>query len=321
MKLGVFTPVVSFMGLEEALKYLSGLGVQAAEMGTGGYPGDAHLKPAEIIGNPAKIAEIKGLFEKYNIELAAVSTHNTPLHPQKETAEKARKEIEDAILTAEALGVETVVGFSGCPGDCENSKYPNWATCSWPNDFLEILDWQWNEVAIPYWKKTADFAKAHGVKRIAFEMHPGFLVYNVPTLLKLRAAVGDVIGANFDPSHLYWQGVEPVEAIRALKGAIYHFHAKDTRIDARNTAVNGVLDTQSYADIEKRSFVFRTVGYAHGKQHWNDIISALKLAGYDGVVSIEHEDGLMSPKEGLEKAVAFLKDVLIYENAGEAWWI
>ena len=151
-------------------------------------------------------------------------------------------------------------------------------------------------------------------------MHPGFAVYNPKTLLRLREAVGDIIGANFDPSHLFWQGIDPVEAIKSLKGAIYHFHAKDTRIDEANTAVNGVLDTGSYGDILGRSWIFRTVGYGHYSQVWNDIISTLKAVGYDGAISIEHEDALMSSKEGPEKAIKFLKDVIIYETAGEMWW-
>ena len=152
-------------------------------------------------------------------------------------------------------------------------------------------------------------------------MHPGFVVYNPRTLLKLREAVGDIIGANFDPSHLFWQGIDPVYAIKELKGAIHHFHAKDTKIDEYETKVNGVLDTRSLADITNRSWIFRTIGYGHGKEVWNDIISALKMTGYDGAISIEHEDALMSSTEGLEKAIALLKEALIFENAGDMWWV
>ena len=320
MKLGVMNPVLNSMALEEALEYLNSLGVDCIEIGAGGYPGDVHLKPEELLGNPEKIEAYKALFKKNNIEICAVSCHGNPLHPQKEIAENYHNQFKNAILVAEALGVDTIIGFSGCPGDCEESKYPNWVTCAWPDDYTEILKWQWEEKIIPYWKDMAEFAKQHGIKKIAFEMHPGFAVYNPETLLKLRAAVGDIIGANVDPSHLFWQGIDPVCAIKALKGAIYHFHAKDTRIDPQNCAVNGVLDTKNYGDILERSWVFRTVGYGHGAEVWNDIISTLKSVDYDGVISIEHEDGLMSPKEGLEKAVKFLKNTLIYERAGEMWW-
>ena len=185
---------------------------------------------------------------------------------------------------------------------------------------MKILDWQWNEKLIPYWKKAAAFAGEHGVNKIALELHPGFCVYNTSSLLRLREAVGPAIGANFDPSHLIWQGMDPVEAIRALKGAIYHFHAKDTRVDPRNKAINGVLDTGHYGNLSDRSWTFRTVGYGHDYIYWKNMISMLKCVGYDGAISIEHEDALMSPEEGLDKAIEFLKDVIIYEQPADMWW-
>jgi sugar phosphate isomerase/epimerase len=165
----------------------------------------------------------------------------------------------------------------------------------------------------------AKFAYDHKVTHIAFEMHPGFVVYNPETLLKLRAAVtekcgaeiGAVIGANLDPSHLIWQGIDPVAAIRVLEGAIYHFHAKDTKIDKYNTAKFGVLDTKHYGDEAHRSWIFRSVGYGNGLDYWRDMISNLRLVGYDKVMSIEHEDSLMTPEEGLSHAVEFLKESII----------
>ena len=206
------------------------------------------------------------------------------------------------------------------PGDHDGAKYPNWVTCPWPEDFLAILDYQWNEVLIPYWKETVAFAKAHGVTKIALELHPGFAVYNTKSLLKLREAVGPEIGANLDPSHLFWQGMDPCLVIRELKDAIFHFHAKDTMIDKYNTALNGVLDTDHYGDIINRSWVFRSVGYGNDYATWKDIISTLRLVGYDYAISIEHEDGLMSQNEGLTKAADFLKQVLVYEDPGQMWW-
>lgn len=320
MKLGVLTVPLSSLSLEETMKFLSEQGVQTLEIGCGGFPGDAHLKPAEVLDGDAKAEEIKGLLKKYNLEICAISAHSNGVHPNQEVAAKAIEDFKNSVLVAEKLGVDTVVTFSGCPGDCPDSKYPNWVTCPWPGDFQEILDWQWNQVLIPYWKKAAAFAKEHHVNKIALEMHPGFCVYNPETLLKLRAAVGDIIGANFDPSHLFWQGMDPVQSIRALKGAIHHFHAKDTRIDAANKAVNGVLDSKRFDQLETRSWLFRTIGYGHDRAVWCDIISELRKTGYNGAVSIEHEDALMSPKEGLCKAIAFLKDVIIEESPAELWW-
>ena len=258
---------------------------------------------------------------KYGLDIAALACHGNPVHPNKEIANAYHEQFEAAICLAEKIGVKTIVGFSGCPGDCENSQYPNWSIASWPPDFQKIRDWQWNEKLIPYWKKEAKFAQEHGVNQIAFELHPGFCVYNPSTLLRLREAVGPVIGANLDPSHLFWQGIDIIAAIRALKGAIYHFHAKDTAIDPYNTAVNGVLDTPSFDRIDERPWVFRTVGYGHGEDTWRAIFSELRKAGYDGVISIEHEDGLMSTREGLEKAIEVLKRTIIFESReGDMYW-
>ncbi len=314
MKLSVLANLYGAKSLDETLQILTGLGVHTVEIGAGGYPGKAHCNPAELLADQGKLDEFVATFQKYDVEICALACHGNPLHPNKEIAESYDRDFKDAVLLAEKLGIDTVITFSGCPGDHDGAKLPNWVTCAWPDDYVEILNWQWEEKVIPYWKKTGEFAKAHGVSHIAFEMHPGFCVYNPETLLKLRAAVGDVIGANFDPSHLIWQGIDPVAAIRALSGAIYHVHAKDTKIDKYNTAVNGVLDTKHYGKELERSWVFRTVGYGNNESYWRDLVSNLRLCGYDRVLSIEHEDSVMSIDEGLRKAVSFLKDIVIYEE-------
>ena len=313
MKLSVLANLYGAKSLDETLKILSGLGVHTVEIGAGGYPGKAHCNPAELLADEKKYDEFVATFKKYDVEICALACHGNPVHPNREIAESYDRDFREAVLLAEKLGVDTVITFSGCPGDHEGAKLPNWVTCAWPDDYIEILNWQWNEKVIPYWTEMGAFCKAHNV-RIAFEMHPGFCVYNPETLLKLRAAVGDVIGANFDPSHLIWQGMDPVAAIRELKGAIYHVHAKDTKIDKYNTAKNGVLDTKHYGKELERAWVFRTVGYGNNESYWRDLVSNLRLCGYDKVLSIEHEDSVMSIDEGLRKAVAFLKDIIIEEE-------
>ena len=314
MRLGVFSVILSNEPFDKALKYLSGLGVTAVELGCGSYPGTKHCDPAELLADGAKCKDLKKIVADNGMIISALSTHGNPVHPDKDTAKKFHADYENAIKLAEKLGVDTVINFSGCPGDHDGAKYPNWVTCPWPEDFLEILKYQWDGVLIPYWKKTVEFAKNNGVKNLALEMHPGFCVYNPETLLRLRNAVdGKTIGANFDPSHLWWQGVDPIKAIIDLGAAIQHFHAKDVRIDPYNTAANGVLDTKHYTDELARSWVFRSVGYGHDMQTWRDIASALKLIGYDHAMSIEHEDSLMTPAEGLEKAIDFLKKAIIFE--------
>lgn len=320
MKLSVFSPVFGGKSLEETLSTLHELGVQAIELGAGGFPGTDHIVPDNLINNPDEINKLKKLLSKYDIEICALSCHGNAVHPDKNIALKFHSDFEKTCTLAGQLGVETVITFSGCPGGSPSDVTPNWVTCPWPEDFSAVLEYQWNDVLIPYWKKACEYAKSKGVKRIAFEMHPGFCVYNPETMLKMREAVGDMLGANFDPSHLFWQGIDPVYGIRKLGSAIYHFHAKDTKIDEINTKTNGVLDTKHYGDEINRSWIFRSVGYGHDYQCWKDMMSALRMVGYDGAISIEHEDSLMTPMEGLTKAITFLNEVMMFESKGEMWW-
>lgn len=320
MKLGVLTVPLYDRSFEDALKWLSERGVHTLEVGNGGFPGNTHINPDDYLGKPEKIAELKALLKKYDMTIAALSCHGNCVHPDKAVAAKFQSDYEKTVLMAEQLGIDTVVTFSGCPGGSKDDKTPNWVTCPWPEDFGKILDYQWNEVLIPYWKEAVEFANAHGVKKIALEMHPGFCVYNTTTLLKLRDAVGDTIGANFDPSHLIWQGIEPAEGIRLLGKAIYHVHAKDTFLDEANIKKMGVLSTVPYSQMLDRPWTFRTVGYGLSVTQWKNFVSMLRAVGYDGVLSIEHEDMLMSIEEGLEKAIVFLKDIISVESTGEMWW-
>lgn len=318
MKLSVFNPVLYSMSLEDSLKYLKSIGVSAMELGCGGFPGTTHASAVELAKNPKKLTELKDLFEKYGVDIVALSVHGNGVHPDKKVADAATADFNSACEIAGKLGVDRVVTFSGCPGDGKSTS-PNWVTCTWPNDYSDLLKYQWDEVLIPYWKKQAKVAKDAGVK-VCFEMHPGFMVYNAGTMMKLRDAVGDTLGANLDPSHLLWQGADIVSVIKYLGDAIYYFHAKDTMFNHDVTAINGVLDTQSYASEKERSWLFRTVGY--GAANWKDIITALRLVGYDHAISIEHEDSLMTPKEGLEKAVKYLQEIMIFDSAKtEMWWI
>ena len=321
MKLSVLANLYGSKPLDEALSILSGLGVHTIEIGGGGYPGKDHCNPAELLADEAKYNEFVATLKKYDTEICAIACHGNAVHPNKEIAAQFDADFRNAVLLAEKLGVDTIVTFSGCPGSDPDAKLPSWVTCPWPDEFLTTLEYQWNEVLIPYWKEAAAFAKAHNVPHFAFEMHPGFCVYNAETLLKLRAAVGDVIGANLDPSHLIWQGADIPAVVRALGPAIYHVHAKDTKIDPYNTGVNGVLDCKHYGDEIHRSWIFRTVGYGHDESFWRDFVSNLRLVGYDRVLSIEHEDSLMTIDEGLSKAVEVLNRVMIKEEkpCGMRW--
>lgn len=324
MKIGIFTALFGDKNLTETLDIVKAEGIEAVEFGAGAYPGAAHIDVAKLI--ESKQARDKLLKEVHSrgLSISAISVHGNPIHPVKTIADDHHEVFVNAVKLASLLGVECVNGFSGCPGDGPNAKNPNWVTCAWPDEFRDVLDWQWNRRVLPYWRKQAAYLKEHGVK-FCIEMHPGFVCYSNATLLKLRNGIGkngDAIGANFDPSHLWWQGIDPIAAVRELgtEGALYHVHAKDTRIDPYNSALNGNLDTKSYGDILARSWVFRSVGYGHGVEWWKDFVSNLRMVGYDHVLSIEHEDGLMSPMEGLRKAVQVLNASVISEPAGSMFW-
>jgi sugar phosphate isomerase/epimerase len=324
MKVGVFSFVFQdLLPFDQALDWITGVGAEAVEIGSGGYVaelGESYCKPSELLQDPAKLQDWKKLVDDHGLEISALSCHGNPLHPDPQVARLHQEEFRSTVLVAEKIGVRRVVTCSGCQGDSENSKYPNWVTCPWPPDFLRILEWQWEDQVIPYWQKEVAFCRDHGVDMVALEMHPGFVVYNPETLLRLRAGVGPEIGVNFDPSHLFWQGIDPIQAVRELGEAIFHVHAKDTIIDPVNTPVNGVLDTKPYADEANRSWIFRTVGYGHDLKFWKDLVSNLRLVGYDYVLSMEHEDSLMSLREGLEKGVGALRDLVLTDERGKPWF-
>ncbi len=321
MKVGVFSAILCGLPLEQALAHIAGLRCNTVELGTGGYPGNAHCQPDALLADEGKLAEFQAMIAESGLTISSLSCHGNPLHPDRAVADEHHAAFQASVKLAAKLGVEVVTTFSGCPGDgSAGAKYPNWVTCPWPPDFLRILDFQWNQAAIPYWKEQAKFAADHGVKKIALEPHPGFLVYNPETMLRLRDATDEVLGANLDPSHFFWQGIDPVKAVRKLAGAIYHVHAKDTGLYPVNADYDGYLDTKPYSDEANRAWMFRTVGYGHGAEFWTDFISALRLVGYDGTLSIEHEDSLISPGEGLRKGIEFLQNIVLRDTKGSATW-
>ncbi|MHA1339290.1 MAG: sugar phosphate isomerase/epimerase family protein [Promethearchaeota archaeon] len=319
MKIGCFSVLFGDKPLKEALKIIKNIGCEMVEIGTGNYPGNAHCNPESLLKNSVAMDEFKQIIKDSGLEISALSCHGNPVHPNKKIAEEHTKVHRQTVELAAKLGVEVVVGFSGCPGANKDATVPAWNVIAWPPDYLESLKWQWDEVLIPFWQKEAEFAEAHNVK-IAFELHPGFCVYNTATMLRIRKACGKNIGANFDPSHLFWQSMDPLKMIRTLKDAIFHVHAKDCKIDEINTALNGCNDPTPYGDEINRSWIFRTVGYGHDLSWWKDFVSQLRLVGYDYVLSIEHEDSLMAMEEGLQKAFDCLKEAVISKKPGELYW-
>jgi sugar phosphate isomerase/epimerase len=320
MKLGIFTPVFGKLTTEHMLAKVRALGkVQAVELGTGGWPGSDHLGLDDLLGDAAKARDYRRMVSDAGLSISALSCHGNPLHPDKTLASADDDVFRKTVRLAERLDVPVVVTFSGCPGDSDSAAHPNWVTTAWPPEFLDVLEWQWECKTIPYWRDATRFANNHGVK-IALEAHPGFMVYNVETALRLREAAGDNLGVNFDPSHFFWQGVDPPVAVRALGSAIFHVHAKDVALDPSNVATNGVIDAKSYRRMRERSWLFRTVGWGHDQLTWKNIVTALRMAGYDYVMSIEHEDALVSIDEGVRGAVDFLSPLMLEDPPPDPWW-
>ncbi|RDW15617.1 sugar phosphate isomerase/epimerase family protein [Oceanobacillus chungangensis] len=321
MKLGVFTVLFSGKPLEEMLDYVKDAGLQAVEIGTGGNPGTAHCNVDELLDNEDKRKAFIETIQSRGLTISAFSCHDNPISPDKAHAEKSHDTFIKTVRLAELLNVPVVNTFSGVPGSNEDSKLPNWPVTPWPTEYSDILEWQWEKKLIPYWKEQGQFAKDHGVK-VGLELHAGFLVHTPHTMLKLREATNDAIGANLDPSHLWWQGIDPVAAIKILgkENAIHHFHAKDTYIDQDNVNMYGLTDMQAYSKVQTRAWSFRSVGYGHSIQEWSNIVSALRTYGYDYVISIEHEDPIMSIDEGFKAAVRNLKAVNIEESLDNMWW-
>ncbi|GAA4066454.1 sugar phosphate isomerase/epimerase [Amphibacillus indicireducens] len=321
MKLGVFTVLFGEKSFEEMLDYVSDAGLDAVEIGTGGNPGDAHAKLDQLLASESEREAYLAKVKERGLTISAFSCHDNPISPDQDYARRSDEVLRKTIKLAGLMGVPVVNTFSGTAGDSEDAKQPNWPVTPWPNEYSDILHWQWENKLIPYWKEINDLAEENNVK-IGIELHAGFLVHTPYTMLKLREATGPAIGANLDPSHLWWQGIDPVAAVKILgkAGAIHHFHAKDTYIDQDNVNMYGLTDMQPYDHVQTRAWTFRSVGYGHSIQVWSDIISALRTYGYDYVISIEHEDPIMSVEEGFKKAVQNLKSINISEEAADMWW-
>lgn len=320
MRIGALTVPLHDRSLEAAAGYLADVGAEAVELGCGGNPGDDHLPRDEYLDDPDRQGDLHDLLTMHNLAISALATHNNPLHPDETTRKQADSELREAIILASQLGIDTVTCFSGLPGGAPEDTTPNWVTAPWPPVHQEILRYQW-DTAIEYWTDLATHADDHNVN-VAIEMHPNMLIYEPTGLLHLREHTNHRIGANFDPSHLYWQGMEIPTVIRLLADhdAIHHVHAKDTGFYPTNIRRKGVLDTAPFDEAVDRSWLFRTIGYGHDEGHWKDVISSLRLVGYDGTISIEHEDILLGSEEGLEKAINFLRRIRFETDPADIFW-
>ena len=309
MELGLVTDSLASLPFEEMLDTAAGLGIATIELPTGGWSSAPHCDVRGLLADAAARDRFTGAIAERGLRISALNINGNQLHPV--IGQEIDGLVHATVDLASLLGVGTVVLMSGLPGGAPGDRTPNWVTTSWPPETQEVLAYQWDEVAIPYWKDLAAYGRERGV-RFAVEMHGDQLVYNTATLLRLREAVGDVVGANLDPSHPMWMGADPIAMVGELDGAVHNVHAKDTRVNERITAVNGRLDTQSVDRASTRSWNYVTLGLGHegGRQFWGRLFSDLRASGYDGVLAIEHEDVLYDAVEALASTVALMGEVM-----------
>jgi sugar phosphate isomerase/epimerase len=310
MRIGLFTDSLAGSPLEDVLEESRGLGVRDLEIGTGNYSPAPHCDLQLVLRDSGARAAWLRQFEQRGLSICALNCSGNPLHPDDTIARAHDAVLRDTLRLAGMLGVARVVAMSGCPGTPGGSSAPHWSAGAWLPDYDKIFEWQWSERILPYWHDMAAFAKAQGVERVCLELHPGMTVYNTYTLLRLRDAVGPIITANLDPSHLFWQGMDSLAVIAALADAIGFVHAKDTLIDRTNMVLNGMLDSRWPGRPAEMSWYFCTMGYGHDAGFWKSFVLKLRAHGYDGVLSIEHEDPLLAPTDGVRKSVRFLEMVV-----------
>ncbi len=309
MKIGMITDSLAALDVEALVATAARLGLDMLEFGCGNWSRAPHLELDRMLESASARREFMARLEAHGIAVSSLNCSGNPLHPG-EAGKRHDVVTRKTVKLASLLGVDRVVMMSGCPG-APGDAHANWITTAWPPEVREILRWQWDDVLIPYWRGLVAYADGLGVRKLCLELHGHQNVYNVRTLLRLRDAVGDVVGANLDPSHLMWMGADPLAAARALGAAIYHVHAKDTRVDPAVAGVNGVIETTTGERFRERAWNYITLGYGHGEQWWREFVAVLAAVGYDDVFSIEHEDPMLSPLEGVEKSVAFLRNVLV----------
>jgi sugar phosphate isomerase/epimerase len=316
MKLCAVSDSLGHLSFQQAAKASADLGLAALEIGMGNWSAAPDADLQSLLKSKEKRQEFLSVLEQNGLSLAALNCSGNQLHPV--DGERQSTIVDETVRVAGLLGVQTIVLMSGLPAGGPNDLRPNWVTSAWPLENGEILEWQWNEKLVPFWAKLAASAKENGVTKLCIEMHGHQLVYNVPTLLKLRKEIGQIVGANLDPSHLFWMGADPLAAIDALGDAIHHVHAKDTYMNQAALNLTGRLDTIGHEHVKDRAWSYITLGYGHGEQWWREFCYRLRLNGYDGWLSIEHEDVVLSRMEGMRRSVDLLKRTSIDEPSDYA---
>lgn len=311
MKLSFCTDSLGHLPFEQMLDKLLELGVYGVEMTTGGWSSAPHLPTEALLASATQRQNLLKALESRGMSIAALNVSGNPLDPG-ELGQKHKRDTENALALAGELGVKKIVMMSGLPPASPHDTIPNWITytVSWPPTLKNCLDYQWNEVAIPYWQGLVARAKQSGVEKFALENFSSMLVWNPETLFRLRNAVGDMVGLNLDPSHLLWMGADPIAAARALGPAIHHCHGKDVRMERGLVNINGLLETKPVEDVANRAWNYVAVGCGQDLQWWKEFFSVVRMMGYNDWVSLEMEDLTMSVEAGVTSSIAALKQTI-----------
>jgi sugar phosphate isomerase/epimerase len=304
---------------EEMLDAAVAHGIRHIEACGGGHIPTVHFDPVELARDGDRLARFRASLEDRGLSLCAFSCHGNPLHPDPERARSDHADFLSTCHVAGELGVRYVSLLAGLPAGAPGDTTPNWIVNSAFPGLGDTYRWQWEERVLPYWREAGRMAEEHGVT-LCVEPHSADVVYNTPTFERLRDEVGPGIAMNFDPSHLWWQGMDPVAVVDAVGADIRTCHVKDATLDRRAIARDGVASPLEYDRWDERPWTFSTPGYGHSELFWARLVVALRRAGYAGTLSIECEDPFMTPDDTLAASAALLRRVLPDEAPPPVDW-
>ena len=315
MKLGLYFSVFNHLELPLALEKAKSLGFETIEISThtGGRFDVASLSKDRATRKTLKACGLKiSAFNMSADSQLVLGPHHRDTDeifkgPPEAKIKYATARMLMAIRLANDMEVPVISGFTGC------EDYSRWVP--WPDPEA----WEKMEpVFVDRWSPILDVFDRSGVA-FAVECHPKQMVYNTETALRsLRLFRSHRSwGFNLDPANLMLAGVDPVVFVAELGRRIVNVHAKDGEVVVHNAGRSGLLANGRW-DRPDRGFRFRIAGW--GDVAWRKVITELVLRGYEGPLTVEHEDPTMGPIEGVEKAVEYLRPLLIRERFGKRWW-
>ena len=292
MRIGLFTDGLGDRAVGDVLDWLAAElpDVRDVELGTGGYSPSPHCDRAKLLDGDRARRRLTSELEGRGFGLAALNVSGNPLE-----VDEHDRALRDTIRLAGLLGVDRVVCMSGGRAEL--------AGAGWFPGLEEEIERYWSTRVLPYWEAVSALAlQEHEGLRLCFELEPGSAVFNVSTFERI-AALGANLAVNLDPSHFFWQAIDPLAVVRRLGDRIAFAHGKDTVLVPDRVAVDGVVDRTTWR--------YATVGRGHGEAWWSDFARELHGAGYDGVVSVEYEDPVVAPEASIVEAVRALERAVV----------